>query len=247
MICKEFYIMDDQIRLHAKLEKKNEMEKCPLAIVIHGFTGHMEEDHIIAACHAMHKAGLATLRVEMYGHGGSGGNFMDHTLFKWISNAHAATDYAKSLDFVTDLYLCGHSQGGLLTILVAGMRPDDFKAIIPLSPATIILDGAKSGNLLGTPFDPNHIPDVLKSKDLELSGHYIRAAQYLHIEDGIKRYHGPVLIVHGAADQTVPVQYAYDAAALYDNCELAIIEGDSHCFDYHVDQMAEAIYAFVSK
>ena len=43
---KEFYIDSDGIRLHAKLDRVNENEQGPLCILIHGFTGHMEEEHI---------------------------------------------------------------------------------------------------------------------------------------------------------------------------------------------------------
>ena len=83
----EFYINSDGIRLHAKLDKAPGVEKGPLCILIHGFTGHMEEDHIIAAQKAMNEAGVAVLRAEMYGHGGSDGEFKDHTLYKWVTNA----------------------------------------------------------------------------------------------------------------------------------------------------------------
>ncbi|MBR0137364.1 MAG: alpha/beta hydrolase, partial [Erysipelotrichaceae bacterium] len=113
----EFYINDDGIRLHAKLDKPEKPEKCPLCLMIHGFTGHMEEPHILAACKTLNEEGIATLRVEMYGHGKSNGKFEDHNLFKWINNALAAVDYAKKLEWVTDLMISGHSQGGLLTIL----------------------------------------------------------------------------------------------------------------------------------
>ena len=130
----EFYITSDGIRLHAKLNRVGE-GKIPLCILIHGFTGHMEEDHIIAAQKAMNEAGVSVLRVEMFGHGKSDGEFKDHTLYKWVTNVLNVVRYAKELDFVTDLYICGHSQGGLLTMLIGGMCSDDFKAIIPLSPA----------------------------------------------------------------------------------------------------------------
>lgn len=252
MYTKEFYLNDDGIRLHAKLDIPEDIDPdkgdktCPLAIIIHGFTGHMEERHILEACHAMHDRQVATLRLDMYGHGKSDGLFCNHTLFKWISNALTAIDYAGSLSFVSDLYLCGHSQGGLLTILVAGMVPDKLKAIIPLSPALVILDGARKGNILGQPFDPEHIPDTIGQGDRQLSGHYVRVAQYLNAEDAIRRYPGPVLIIHGDADQTVPVAYAYEAARLYgDRCQLKIIPGDSHCYDRHCDQMSDAIRAYL--
>nr|MCR5283396.1 lysophospholipase [Lachnospiraceae bacterium] len=78
----EFYINSDGIRLHAKLDRPENVQVGPLCILIHGFTGHMEEDHIISAQKAMNEAGVFVLRVEMYGHGKSEGEFKDHTLYK---------------------------------------------------------------------------------------------------------------------------------------------------------------------
>ena len=241
---KEFFIGSDGTRLHAKLDRPEGAEKGPLCILIHGFTGHMEEDHIKAAQKAMNDAGVSVLRVEMYGHGGSDGEFKDHTLYKWVTNALAAVKYPKSLDFVTDLYLSGHSQGGLLTMLVGGMCPDDFKALLPLSPAWMIPEIAREGNVLGTSFDPKHIPDMITSGSWELSGDYIRVAQTIHVEDEIERFEGPVLIIHGDADETVPFSYAEKAAKLYKNAELVPIHGDDHCFTKHLNEMADAVRAF---
>ena len=241
---KEFFIDSDGTRLHAKLDRPEGAEKGPLCILIHGFTGHMEEDHIKAAQKAMNDAGVSVLRVEMYGHGGSDGEFKDHTLYKWVTNALAAVKYAKSLDFVTDLYLSGHSQGGLLTMLVGGMCPDDFKALLPLSPAWMIPEIAREGNVRVTSFDPKHIPDMITSGSWELSGDYIRVAQTIHVEDEIERFEGPVLIIHGDADETVPFSYAEKAAKLYKNAELVPIHGDDHCFTKHLNEMADAVRAF---
>lgn len=241
---KEFFIDSDGTRLHAKLDRPEGAEKGPLCILIHGFTGHMEEDHIKAAQKAMNDAGVSVLRVEMYGHGGSDGEFKDHTLYKWVTNALAAVKYAKSLDFVTDLYLSGHSQGGLLTMLVGGMCPDDFKALLPLSPAWMIPEIAREGNVLGTSFDPKHIPDMITSGSWELSGDYIRVVQTIHVEDEIERFEGPVLIIHGDADETIPFSYAEKAAKLYKNAELVPIHGDDHCFTKHLNEMADAVRAF---
>ena len=82
------YIMDDGIRLNAKLDMPEGNDgKCPLVIVIHGFTGHMEERHIVAVSRTLNEIGYATLRVDMYGHGSSDGQFENHTLYKWLSNA----------------------------------------------------------------------------------------------------------------------------------------------------------------
>lgn len=240
----EFYIPSDGIRLHAKLDKPEGTGKCPLCILIHGFTGHMEEEHIIAAQKAMNDAGVAVLRVEMFGHGKSEGEFLKHTLYKWIGNAMDVIKYAKSLDFVTDLYLSGHSQGGLLTMLVGGMFPDDFKAILPLSPAWMIPEGTRNGDMLGLKFDPKHIPERIGYDQWILSGDYLRVAQTIHVEDAIARFERPVLIVHGDADTVVPYIWAEKAARLYKNATLIPIHGDDHCFTVHLEKMAAAVRMF---
>ena len=247
---KEFYLPIDGIKIHAKLDmpvQYKEGDKCPLCLVIHGLTGHMEERHITAVAKTMNEEGIATLRLDMYGHGKSEGDFANHTLYKWLTIAMEVTDYAKSLDFVTDLYVTGHSQGGYTTMLLAGLRPDDFKAILPLSPALIIEYGAREGRFLNMTFDPDHVPDKLRLGDKELNGNYVRAAQTLHVQEAIQKYHGPVLLVHGDQDEAVPVQVSIDAAKQYDNAKLVIIEGDLHCYNYHLDQVIDAVRAFIKE
>ena len=74
----EMELWDDGIRLHVKIDfPKAEAAggKYPMCIVLHGFTGDMEERHIVAVQEAMNEIGMATLRVELYGHGSSGGEF----------------------------------------------------------------------------------------------------------------------------------------------------------------------------
>ena len=237
------YITEDGLRLHAKLDMPaGAGERCPLVLVIHGFTGHMEEEHIVAMARAMNEVGYATLRVEMYGHGQSDGEFRKHTLYKWLTNALTAIDYARSLDFVTDLYLCGHSQGGLLVMLAAAMERDVIAGLIPLSPACMIPELARRGELLGTAFDPDHVPEVLETWDgLKLDGNYLRVAQAIRVEDAIARYDGPVLIVHGDDDEAVPLRYGVEAARAYRNATLAVIPGDDHCYTRHLDQAVAAV------
>ncbi|MCR5687379.1 MAG: alpha/beta hydrolase [Lachnospiraceae bacterium] len=241
---KEFFIDSDGISLHAKLDFPAGVESGPLCILIPGFTGHMEEDHIVAARDAINDARVIVLRAEMYGHGGSGGKFRDHTLYKWVTNALSVVKYAKGLPFVTDLYLCGHSQGGLLTMLVGGMCSDDLRAIIPMSPAWMIPDYCREGRIHEILFDPKHIPEKIQSDEWELSGDYIRVAQTLHPEDEIARYEGPVYLIHGDIDQAVPYACSEKALKLYKNARLITIHGGDHCFVGHLDEMSDALRDF---
>ncbi len=238
-------IINDGIRLNAALEMPvafKEGDKCPLVVIIHGVTGHMNEDHILAVSHMMNEIGFATLRADMYGHGESEGEYRDHTLYKWITNALAMIDYGRSLDFVTDVFLCGHSQGGLTAMLVAAIKHDQIKGLIPLSPATMIPEACRQGDILQFRFDPKHVPDeVTSGEGRVLDGNYFRVAQQIHVEEAIAGYDGPVLIVHGDADETVPVSCAVEAAAAYKDAKLVVIPGDAHCYDYHMDQMVTAV------
>ncbi len=243
---KEFYIIDDGIRLHAKLDRPNAEEKGPLMLLFHGFTGHMEEEHIVAAMETALQENISVLRVELYGHGGSDGTFEDHTLYKWVSNGLKAIDYAKHLDFVTDLYLCGHSQGGLLVTLLAGMCPNTCKALIPMSPALMIPEVARKGSLLGLSFDPQEIPEYLSSWDnRKLRGDYVRVAQTIHVEDEIARYHGPVCLIHGDADESVPYACSVKAAEQYTNAQLKTIAGSDHCYDGYIEELRSALRGFL--
>ena len=237
------YIMDDGIRLNARIElPENGAEKCPLLIILHGFTGNMEEEHLSAVARAARAAGFAALRVDLYGHGKSGGEFRDHTLFKWMTNALTVIDYARGLDFVTDIYLCGHSQGGLTAMLTAGMKREQLKGLIALSPACMIPELARKGELLGERFDPEAVPETLPAwGGRVLGGNYVRVAQTIRVEDFIDRYAGPALIVHGDADGAVPPQYGIAAARRYQNCRLVLIPGDGHCYEHHMDRMAAAV------
>ena len=245
MIHRQFFIQDDGIRLNAKLDAPEGSRR--LVIVIHGFTGHMEETHIVAVARALNELGCATLRVDMYGHGHSDGAFRDHTLFKWLTNALTVLNYARGLDCAGEIYLCGHSQGGLTVMLAAAMARDWISGVIPLSPAAMIPESCRHGELLGMAFDPDHVPDELTNGEIVLGGNYARVAQTIRVEEAIDRYDGPVLIVHGDADEAVPVDVGRAAAGRYAHADFVLIPGDTHCYDHHLDQVLDAVKGWMEK
>ena len=242
-------IMDDGIRLQAEITMPSRRDgKIPMVVLIHGFTGYKEETHILAVAEAANEAGYAVLRADMYGHGHSGGEFRNHTLLKWMTNAMTLVDFARGLDYAGDIYLCGHSQGGLTAMLTAALKHDQISGLIALSPAWMIPEMARKGSLLGHEFDPDHIPEDLASwNDQTLGGNYIRAAQQIRVENYIEKYSGPVLVVHGDQDEAVPVEYGIRAADLYRDSKLVLIEGDDHCYGKHLDQVTQAVREWLAE
>ena len=233
-------IYDDAVPLHAKLALPEDgKETHPLVILLHGFTGDMEEAHIAAMARMMTELGFAVLRADLYGHGKSGGTFRDHTLYKWLSNILRLIDWAREKRVFSKILLCGHSQGGLAVLLAAAMERDRIAGVIALAPAVTIPERARKGTVLGLIFDPEKVPEEFEVWDDVLSGNYVRVAQTVHVEDAL-RYKGPVLFVHGDADETIPAAASVKMAPQFQNAELVVIKGDSHCYDYHLDEAVAA-------
>ncbi len=234
-------IYDDGIPLSAVLEKPDRMENGSLVIQLHGFTGTKDRPHNLLAASAMRDAGFATLRFDLYGHGESGGEFRRHTLYRWISNTMAVIDCVREMGY-GKVYLAGHSQGGLVAALVAGMEPDRISGLILRAPAFMIPEGARKGELLGFRFNPDRLPESVPiAKGLTLDGNYIRVAQTIHVEDAVDLYHEPVLILHGEEDDTVPPEDSQRMAERYQHARLAVIQGESHHFDREPEKMQNII------
>ena len=96
--------------------------------------------------------------------------------------------------------------------------------------------------MLGRSFDPLHVPDEIEiAKGLTLGGNYIRVAQTIRTEDAMDRFPGAVLLIHGSADDVVPLEDSRAAEGRYRNCRLEILEGETHHFDRFPEKMQAVI------
>lgn len=244
---KEFFISCDGINVHAKLDfPEVQAEKLHVLLIIPGLTGHIEERHILAVRDTALSCGYAVLRSELYGHGKSDGDFREHTVLLWMSEAMRVIDYALSLPFCKDIIVSGHSQGGLTAVLAAGLMYDKVKAAIPMSPALNLWAGAVKGEFFENKYGTENIPKELPFGD-GLSGNYLRAAAMLPVPEAVARFKKPVLVTHGTADTAVPYEWAEWLNERYADVRLVPVEGDDHCYDFHLDEVLKAVKEFLTE
>jgi pimeloyl-ACP methyl ester carboxylesterase len=242
--------------LYGMLHRPDGTEIAPAVVLCHGFTGQRLESHRLFVKMARDLAahGIAALRFDFRGSGESEGHFQDMTISGEISDAEAALRWLMKRHHAllpetagvmasqgmmalqgrqrgidpARLGLLGLSLGGCVSACVAGRHPQVVKALALWSAAAHPerfwnADAEKSlagrefvdwgGNLIGRAFLEEARAGVIRP-----------LAEIAH-------YSGPVLIVHGEKDASVPLESAQEyAAAVPGRKAVHIIAGADHVY-----------------
>jgi len=194
------------LKLSGLWEKKSK-QPAPVVIMLHGFGGDMwvhPDSWFQHLSDRFTEAGLATLRFDFNGHGQSEGRFCDMTLYNEIESAAAFLQYALSREDVTEVYLLGHSQGGVVAGMLAGYYHDVISKLAMLAPAASLKTDAQTGRCMAGRFDPRHIPSAVDVGNGKIvGGLYFRTAQTLPIYEVTQQYHGDALVVLAGKDYVV--------------------------------------------
>ena len=85
------------------------------------------------------RAGIAVLRYDDRGVGGSSAGSADDTTLDFAQDALAAVDYLKTRSEIDskNIGIIGHSEGGTIAVICAAMRPDDVAFIVSLAGAMV--------------------------------------------------------------------------------------------------------------
>ena len=225
-------------KLHTILttQKNNSGTKGPIVIILHGLMSSSEEPLIKTMAEKLNNAGVATLRFDFNGHGKSEGEFIKMTVPKEIADAKMLIDYVEGLDRFSSISLVGHSQGGVVTSMVAGELGDDKIDRIGLfAPAAVIYDEANNGTTLFTKYDPNNVPEYITTFDHNIGREWILESQKLKIYETAKKFQGAVCIIHGITDELVPYKYSEKYDEIYLNSTLHLLDGIDHSFSQDID------------
>ena len=227
-------ITRDGLKLRGRVEKALG-EKTPALIIFHGFggdSGYGEGNIYDLLANKARACGVTAVRFDFSGYGRSQGCFEDMDVLREILDAIAILQYVQSLPDITDIYLLGHSQGGVVAGMLAGLYPDVVKKLILLAPAATLKTDAQKGTCMGTVYDPRHIPnEILVDGQHHVGGHYFRIAKHLPIYEITSGYTGGTLLIHGIWDNVVDYHASIEYHRCMPNSRLSLYEELDHGID----------------
>lgn len=247
----ELDIVRDGLHLYGRLERNDAVPR-PLVIMCHGFSGNMGAapgslfqdlaDRLTAR-------GVAVCRFDFNGHGRSEGDFSHMDVFNEIEDLIAVLHQMQSRDDVTEIRLLGHSQGGVVAAMTAGLYHDVIGRLALLAPAATLKDDALSGVCMGRRYDAAHIPDTVDVPDAgKVGGQYFRIAQMLPIYETAARFVGPALSVHGACDTVVDPSASRRFGEALPNCAVSMYLGLDHGLNGEGrDQVLDEVARFLTE
>lgn len=179
-----------------------------------GFRSNMAGTKALALEAHCAASGRAFTRFDYRGHGESGGDFVEGTVGDWLEDTLAVLDEAT----VGPVVLVGSSMGAWIALLAALARPARAKGLVLVAPAV--------------DFTERLIWERLPEADRETlvrDGIWLRESDYVDepdqitlrlVEEGRQHlllgrpipFDGPVRILHGMEDETVPWQFAIHTA-----------------------------------
>jgi pimeloyl-ACP methyl ester carboxylesterase len=205
----------------------------PTILWLGGFRSDMTGTKAEALAQWAHDRDRSFLRFDYFGHGESSGDFVrGGCITRWREDALAV------IDELTEgpLVLVGSSMGGWLSLLACAARPGRVKAMVLIAPAPDFTEALMK---------PQFTPAVFRA--LEDDGVWIERSDYdpegypitrLLIEDGARwsvlpgplGFHGPVRILQGERDASVPWTHAHElvGALSGDDVVFSLIKDGDH-------------------
>lgn len=227
MIKELIYYLDDE-KIYGKAYIPDDEEKYPTIILSHGLS--LNHTYMMEYAEKLQKHNIAVYIFDFRGGGydsKSDGKISDMTLLTEVEDLNLVIDIIKKEDFVDtkQVYLGGHSQGGLISTLVAQNR-DDIRALFLFAPAYVIPSDVKETK--------RRTKNVLNLMPEHLGEKYINSARNLDIYNVIKDIDTSVYIFQGYKDERVPIDYVIKADKIFSNSVLYIYEDAEHRFTSQV-------------
>lgn len=248
MTKKVFFTGPEKTKLCGIIENPTDRLDRPIVIIVHGFTSNKDSSSFKKIIENLSNEDISSFRIDLFGHGDSGGDFADITITKGKDSVLAAVMYLKSQGYQY-IGLLGSSFGGISSIMAANESDDIFFMALK-SPVSDWLDISTTRN--------KKFMDEWKTKgiiDYKEGGKSYKL-KYKIIDDSRKNVGFdvasnisiPTLIVHGNADEIVPFSGSKKMVELMPNAVLHTVNGANHNYSdssKSFNEMTEVISSFL--
>lgn len=216
-------------RLCGILSEPQRGETSPLVILAHGFSSHKNTTNFVKIAELLNRKKIATLRIDLYAHGESEGEFERITISKAVDDILQAIAYVKEKGY-TKIGLIGSSFGGIASIIAASKTPDlkflalkspvsDYGAVMRLRMSEPqIKDWQKQGY--------TYLHDA--GKRLKVNYTFFQDFQKNRAYLVASKIKIPTLIIHGDVDSEVPLSQSKRLVQLIPHAKLHIVNGADH-------------------
>lgn len=210
----------------------------------HCFTCSRHTQIIRKICSDLSEADFLALRFDFSGNGQSEGKFEASNYSKQVSEMKIAAGVVADKG-ARWIGLAGHSMGAVIAILTAA-EMKSVKAVCALAGRLSGLNITHffSKNQLKKLHDSGNVSFSSRGRSLQLSTAFFADAQKYDLPETIKNLQIPMLVVHGDADEIVPVSDAYLAKTFNpEKTELTVVPGADHMFgrDKHRLQTSQLV------
>ena len=232
-MCAEHFeqlvIETDSKRIYGTLHVPSDSKPIhPLVIMSHGFGGaHFPEDPLASD---FARAGYMAYGFDFCGGGvasKSSGSMLEMSVLTEADDLNVVMDALLARDDVDRSRVClfGRSQGGFVSAYVAAQRPADVRTLVMYFPAFVLQDDAR------VRVDAQgRFPETSDIAGKIVGRTYNEDALSFDIYEIMGAFKGKVLIIHGDADQVVPLSYSERAITCYDDAQLIVMPGAGHGF-----------------
>lgn len=177
----------------------------PGIVLVHGWES--ARDRTLPTAAMLHAAGFHVLAFDVRGNGANPPELLPITAGEYAADAAAAARTLLGRAEVTAVGVVGHSMGGVGALIAAAREPRIGAAVSAAAPADPYRLTRLTFRLARLPLpDPIAIPLAWFTARMLLRprGHTIAEVSAAR---AVARYRGPVLLVHGDADEVVPLDH----------------------------------------
>ncbi|MBC8536031.1 alpha/beta hydrolase family protein [Feifania hominis] len=217
------------------LPDEDDGAKTPFVVLFHGFRGERNEKYFMHTelSRRLSRAGIGSVRFDFAGSGESDGRFEDMTFGGELADAAVILNYVRSMPFVDQsrVALHGMSMGGAVAAVTAS-REEGIRALSLWAPALTIDEKTRGGQVGGVDVTDIDQLGSVNAAGLRVGAGFCRDMRERDILSEAVRYGGPIQIVHGDSDQSVPLSVSQRYCELLGGrAELCVLPGVGHGFE----------------